>query len=113
MGQPAVSARRVQVGLFTGQIVGTAVGVLAVRGVEAVAGGFAADRCGDQAGLAGQDLPGLVGHPGFGGSVTFVVKRPGCGPQVLQDVDEVDHDLDVARGCFFGDAVDLVVVAID
>ena len=57
----------------------------------------------------------LVSDPGLGGGVAFVVEAPRGSPQVFEDVDEVDDDgnVDVSLSGFGGDAVDLVVVAVD
>jgi hypothetical protein len=52
--------------------------------------------------LAGQDLQGVAGDPRLGGGVGVGVEAPGRLPQVLQDVDEVDQDVDVdAAACGF------------
>ena len=78
-------------------------------------GGGAADRGGDQAGVAGQDLQGFVSDPVLRLRVAFGVEAPGCFPHVFQDVDEVDDDGDgdvPGSGVGF-DLVDLVVVAVD
>ena len=53
--------------------------------------------------------------PPLGGRMAFVEEAPGGLPQVLEHVDDVDHDGHVhAAGAGFGvDAVDLVGVAVD
>jgi len=105
----------VQVRCFVGQVGRAGVRAGAVGGVQAGFGGLAAYRAGDLGRFAGEDGAGLVLDPGLGGGVTFVVEAPGCLPEVFQHVDEVDQDgdLDATLACFGGDAVDLVVVAVD
>jgi hypothetical protein len=58
--------RVVQVGLLVEQVGGGGGGGLALGRVQVVAGGLAADRCGHDAGAAGQDRPGVVVDPGLG-----------------------------------------------
>src|SRR5438094_933064 len=88
-------ARVVEVLLLVVQVVGGGVGVAALLGSQATAGGFAADRGGDQAGVAGQDLQCFVSDPFLRVWVAFGVEAPGGFPHVLQDVDEVDDDAQV------------------
>src|SRR6266498_3529 len=60
--------------------------------VEALSSGLASDDGGDAGGLALQDCPSPVSDPAFGAGVALVIEAPGRLPQVLQYVDEVDHD---------------------
>src|SRR5438094_4811475 len=107
-------ARVVEVLLLVVQVVGGGVGVSALLGSQATAGVFAADRGGDQAGVAGQDLQCFVSDPFLRVWVAFGVEAPGGFPHVLQDVDEVDDDaqVDVPGAGLCGDLLDLVVVAV-
>src|SRR5215471_6666140 len=83
--------------------------------VETLPSGLAPDGGGDAGGLALQDSPRPVSNPAFGVGVALVVEAPGRLPQVLQHMDEVDHDrhVDLAGVGFGLDAVELMVVAID
>ena len=67
-------------GSLVEQVVGGPVGVLALIGIELEAGGFAADRSGDDPRFAFEDLPGFVIHPPLGGGVAFVEEAPRGGP---------------------------------
>lgn len=60
-----------QVVLLGEEVVGAAVGVAPVAGIETEAGGFAPDRGGDRCGLPVQDGEGFVVDPGLGGGVSF------------------------------------------
>jgi hypothetical protein len=55
------------------------------------------------------------GDPGFGGRVGVRVEAPGGTPQILQDMDEVDQDVDVgvAAGGFGLDLFELVAGAVE
>src|SRR5664280_1973128 len=72
----------------------------------------------DQVDLRGpnpHDLARSLAYPFLGGGVAFAVEAP-CGlPDVLENVNEVDHDGDLQGACvgLGGDPVDLVVVAVD
>ena len=76
------------------QVAGALVGAGALGRGVAVGGGAAADPGRDLAGLAVQDLAGLVGDPFLGGGLALVEEGPGGLPQVFEDVDEVDDDRD-------------------
>src|ERR1039458_3275366 len=88
MGQPL--ARAVAFLKVAGALAGA--GTLG-RGV-AVGGGAAADPGRDLAGLAVQDLAGLVSDPFLGCRLSLVVEGPGGPPQAFGHVDEVDDDRD-------------------
>ena len=105
----------VQVVLLVLQVAGALVGAGALGGRVAVGGGAAADPGRDLAGLAVQDLAGLVSDPFLGGGLALVEEGPGGLPQVFEHVDEVDDDRDgdAAAGGLGGDGLDLGVVAVD
>ena len=116
IGQPLVERGRVvEVGGLVGQVVGGFVGGLAVCGVQAGVGGFAADRAGDLAGVSFEHAGRLAVHPVLGGLVVVGVKAAGGVPQVFEDVHEVDddRDLDLAFVGLELDPLDLVVGAVD
>src|ERR1700761_5827859 len=77
-------------------------------------GGPGADGGGGPGGAAGQDGGGVAADPGAGVGAGFGAERPGGGPQVFQDVDEVGDDGqgDAAAGGFGLHPVDLVLVAV-
>ena len=105
----------VQVVLLVLQVAGAFVGAGALGRGVAVGGGAAADPGRDLAGLAVQDLAGLVSDPFLGGGLALVEEGPGGLPQVFEHVDEVDDDRDgdaAGRG-LGGDGLDLGVVAVD
>ena len=66
----------VEVGSFREEVVGAAVGGLALVGLEREAGRFAADRGGDDPRLALQHGARLLVHPPFGGRVTLFKEAP-------------------------------------
>jgi hypothetical protein len=74
----------VQVAVLVFQVAGAFVGAGALGGRVAVGGGAAADPGGDLAGLAVQDLAGLVSDPFLGGGLALVKERPGGLPAVFQ-----------------------------
>ncbi len=104
----------VEVGALVQEVVGGAVGLGALGVGEVLVGRFAADRGRGLPGLAVQDGECLVLDPRLGGGVALLEEAPRGGPEVLQDVHDVDHDrdLDLALLGFGFDAVDLVVVAV-
>src|SRR6266702_4179528 len=104
----------VEVFLLVVEVVGGGVGVASLLVGQCAAGGGAADRGGDQAGVAGQDLQGLVGDPLLRLGVAFGVETPGRLPDVFKNVDEVDDagDGDLPGSGVSFDLVDLVVVAV-
>src|SRR5260370_28749791 len=83
-----------EVVLLVLKVAGAFVGAGALGAGVAVGGGAAADPGRDLAGLAVQDLAGLVSDPFLGGGLALVEKGPGGLPAVFQHVDEVDHDRD-------------------
>src|SRR5260370_4657474 len=101
--------------LLVVQVGGALAGGGSCGGRGAVGGGAAADRGRDLAGLAVQDLAGLVGDPFLGGTLAFVEEGPGGFPAVFQDVDEVDDDRDgdAAAGGLGGDGLHLGIVPVD
>src|SRR5882724_7769424 len=84
----------VQVALLVVQVAGALVGAGALRAGVAVGGGAAPDPGRDLAGVAVQDLAGLVSDPFLGGRLALVVEGPGGLPQVLEHVYEVRDDRD-------------------
>jgi len=79
-----------------------------------LASGLALDGGGNPGGLPFHDRPRPVTDPAFGVGVALVVEAPGRLPQVLQHMDEVDHDRHVLAGAGLAlGALDLVVVAVD
>ena len=103
----------VEVRGLAGQVVGGVVGEFAACWVQAAVGGGAADRAGDLAGVSFEHPGRLEVHP-FGG-VQGGEQAAGSGPQVFQDVDEVDDDVDLyASGFGLGfDQFDRARCAVD
>jgi hypothetical protein len=87
----------VQVVLLVVQVAGAFVGAGSPGGRVAVGGGAAADAGCDLAGVAAQDLAGLVSDPFPGCRLPLVVEGPGGLPQVFEHVDEVGDDRGVPR----------------
>src|SRR5450756_410122 len=115
--RPAAGQRGgvVQVVGLVGQVDGAGICSGSLSVVEPGDGRGPPDRPGDAGGLAVQDGAGVVAYPFLGGGVAFAVEAP-CGlPDVLENVNEVDHDGDLQGACvgLGGDPVDLVVVAVD
>src|SRR5664280_2546561 len=115
--RPAAGQRGgvVQVVGLVGQVDGAGICSGSLSVVEPGDGRGPPDRPGDAGGLAVQDGAGVVAYPFLGGGVAFAVEAP-CGlPDVLEKVNEVDHDGDLQGACvgLGGDPVDLVVVAVD
>src|SRR4029453_13194407 len=98
-----------------GQVTDTGVDSFALVSGQASVGGLVVERGDDAVDVAGKEPQGVAGDPGFGGRVGVGVETPGGLPQVLQDVDEVDQDLqDDAAACCFGlDQVELVAGGVD
>src|ERR1035441_8606554 len=105
----------VQVVLLVVQVAGAFAGAGSLGGRVAVGGGAGTGPGRDLAGLAVQDLAGLVSDPFLGCRLSLVVEGPGGLPQVFEHVDEVDDDRDgdAAAGGPGGDGLDLRVVAVD
>src|SRR6185437_16077551 len=105
----------VHVGLLVlqvGQGRGDDLGVLAALG--RVVCGELPDPAGHLRGPAAQDVQALDDHPVLHHRVAGRVEAPGRLPQVLDDVDEVDHDRDgdAAGGGLGPDPVQLAGVAV-
>lgn len=77
--------------------------------------GSGRDGIGGLVGVSGEDLQDAGGDPVLGGGVAGDVEAPCCGPDVFDDVHDVqdDVDADLVAGGFGADAVDLVRVAVD
>lgn len=69
----------------------------------------------DLLGVAGQEGQGAGGDPVLGSGIGWRMQAPCAGPELLDDMDEVDHDVDgdVPAGGFGADQVELVAGAVD
>src|SRR5450759_5282183 len=95
--RPAAGQRGgvVQVVGLVGQVDGAGICSGSLSVVEPGDGRGPPDRPGGAGGLAVQDGAGVVAYPFLGGGVAFAVEAP-CGlPDVLENVNEVDHDGDL------------------
>src|SRR6266542_2533643 len=111
-GQGGVVAEVLPLGL---EVADAGIDATALLGCQPGIGGLGLERGDDGVCLAGQDAHGVGGDPGFGGRVAVVVEAPGGFPEVFQDVDEVDQDVDrhPAAGGFGLDQLELVAGAVD
>src|ERR1019366_623380 len=97
------------------QVVGAAIGVLPGGWIETEAGGLAPDRGGDCRGVPLEHTERLGGDPVLGCGAALGEERTRRRPQVHQDMNDVDDDVDLHLSSFrlSVDAVDLVRRAVD
>jgi hypothetical protein len=110
--QGGVVAQQLPLG---GEVADAGVDAAALLGGEPGIGGLLAECGDDGVGLAGQELEGVGGDPGFGGRVGVVVEAPGGLPEIFEDMNKVDQDVDrhAAAGGFGADELQLVAGAVD
>src|SRR5215471_6391888 len=116
MGQPAARGLVVaQVLVLAGQVADAGVGAGPLGAGEAGGGGFGGDLGRGPGAVPGQYRERLDRDPVFGCGVAGRVQGPRGLPQVLKDVDEVDHDVDggVAPLGFGAYQVELVLGAVN
>src|SRR5271165_6599235 len=77
--------------------------------------GLGGDLCGGPVAIAGQHGEGLDCDPVLGSGIAGLVETPRSTPDVLKDMDDIDHyvNRDAAAGGLGADQVQLVLGAID
>ena len=116
IGQPCVEGLVVAQELaLVSQVADARVGAGAPAAFQAGGVGLGGDLGGGPVAVAGQDREGLDRDPVLGGGVPGVVEAPGGAPDVLKNVDYVDHDVDrdAAAGGLGADQAELVLGAVD
>ncbi|MGP4089366.1 hypothetical protein [Streptomyces sp. KR55] len=110
--RPAGGERTVvmEEGFLTGQVADADVGAVTPSRSQPRDAGLPVDRLGGQAGTSGEHGQGLDRNPVLGGRIAGIVERPRGLPEVLEDVDEVDDDVDgdAPQGGLGLDEVELV-----